>query len=115
MIRRMLVASAIAATALVGLVAAPSASASNVHWNVSIGLPGLVVGGGPGYGYVAPAPVYVPRAPVYVAPPPPVYYPPAPVYFGAPVVYRAPVVYPRPYYAPYYRPAYHGGYRHYHR
>lgn len=109
MIRRMLVASAIAATALVGAVAAPSANASNVHWNVSIGLPGLVVGGGPGYGYVAPAPVYYPPAPVYVAPPAPAYYP-------APVVYRAPVVYPYPrVYAPYYRPVYYGGYRYYHR
>jgi hypothetical protein len=113
MIRRMLVASAIAATALVGAVAAPSANASNVHWNVSIGLPGLVVGGGPGYGYVAPAPVYVRPAPVYVAPayvapPPPVYVAPAPV------VYRAPVVYARPY-VPYYRPVYHAGYRYYHR
>ena len=112
MIRHLLATSAIAATALVGTLAAPSANASNVHWNVSIGLPGIVLGGGPGYGYVAPAPVYVRPAPVYVAPPP-VYYPPAPIVYAAPVVY--PRVYAAPYYRPVYHPVYHGGYRYYRR
>jgi hypothetical protein len=107
MIRRMLIATAIAATALVGAVAAPSANASNVHWNVSIGLPGIgVFGGGPGYGYG-----YVAPAPVYVAPPVPAYYP-APAYYPVPVVV-APRVY-GPVYRPYYRPVYHPVYWNHH-
>ncbi len=105
MLRRFVIASAVAASALVGSVAAPSARASNVHWNVSIGLPGIGVAvGAPaygyGYGYAAPV-VYGPPAPAYWAPP--VVYRPAPVYYGAPVV--------RPYYRPvvwhgYYGPRY---------
>ncbi|MEO8847303.1 MAG: hypothetical protein ABI440_01550 [Casimicrobiaceae bacterium] len=99
MIRRMLAVSAVAATALVGTLAAPSAEAAHVNWNVSIGLPGIGValgapygyGYGYDYGYVAPRPVY--------------YYP-APAYG----YYRPPIVVPRPVYVPY-RGGYHPAYR----
>ena len=105
MIRHLLAATAIASTALVGTVAAPAAHASSVHWNVSIGLPGIgVVAGGAGYryGFVGPAPVYVaPPAPVYYSAPA---YVPEPAYYPAPVVV-APRVY-GPVYRPYYRPVY---------
>ena len=102
MIRRKVVA-AVAATALIGACIAPAASAGSVHWNVSIGLPGVGVAvGAPGFAYVAPAPVVV-APPVFVAPPAPVYFRPAPVLYPAPVVH--------PYYRPvrwsgYYRPGY---------
>ena len=74
MIRRMLAVSAVAATALVGTLAAPPAEAAHVA--VSIGLPGIGIAigapyaygygyGGYGYGYVAPRPVYAPYRVAY--------------------------------------------------
>ena len=73
MIRRMGFAVA-ATTALLGAGIAPAASASNVNWNVSIGLPGFGLAvGAPGFGYAGPAPVVV-GPPLFIAPPPPVYF-----------------------------------------
>jgi len=98
MIRRILVASSLAGTVALGLAVAPTASANNVAWSVSIGGPGYVVSAGQP-AYWGPRPYYGYR-PAYVAPP---------VYYPAPVVYPASVVYsyPRPYYyAP--RPVYYG-------
>jgi hypothetical protein len=75
------------------------ATAGNVSFGISVGIPAPVyvapppVAYYPRPAYVAPPPVaYYPR-PAYVAPPavyvaPPVYYAPAPVYYGPPVVYR---------------------------
>jgi hypothetical protein len=98
MIRRMVFAVA-ATTALLGAGIAPAASASNVHWNVSIGLPAIgFATGAPGFGYVGPAPVVV-APPVFVAPPPAVFFRPGPAFFPAPVVH------------PYYGPVRWNGYR----
>jgi hypothetical protein len=96
MMRRILVASSLIGTLVLGLAAAPAASANNVAWSVSIGGPGYVVSAGQP-AYWGPRPYYGYR-PAYVAPP---------VYYPAPVVYS----YPRPYYRPYYvapRPVYYG-------
>ena len=99
MIRRMVLAT-VAATELIGACVAPTASAANVNWNVSIGLPGFGLAvGAPGFGYVGPAPVVV-APPVFIAPPPPVYVRPGPVFFPAPVVH------------PYYGPVRWNGYYH---
>lgn len=77
------------AAAAVMALAAGSAQARDVYWNVGIdAAPGVSIGvGNHRPVYVAPAPVYYP-APVYVAQPryyvqpAPVYYQPAPVYYG---------------------------------
>jgi hypothetical protein len=100
MIRRMVFA---AAAALIGACIAPAASAGNVNWSVSIGLPGFGLAvGAPAFGYVGPAPVVV-APPVLVAPPPPVFVRAGPAFFPAHVVH--------PYYGPvrwngYYHPGY---------
>jgi hypothetical protein len=81
-----------AGLAVAGTLGAGLAQArSDVHWSVSIGLPGIVVGG-PAY---LGAPVYAP-APLYSAPP--VVYEPAPVYVPAPAYgYGYGASYARPY------------------
>ena len=95
--RRYAIAAATTAALAAGLAFAPSASANNVGWSVSVGGPGYAVSlgqpaywGGYGYGYRPyyrpywrPAPVVYP-APYYVAPRP-VYVAPAPVYVAPPV------------------------------
>jgi hypothetical protein len=107
---------AVAATALAASmgIAASTASAGNVAWSVSIGVPGLAVSaGGPAYGggfrsnwHGNFGPAYAPVARPYWQPlyPGPVAFA-APVPFSAPVVYPAPVVFPVPvvYRAPVYR------------
>jgi hypothetical protein len=51
MSRRLILAAALAATAAIGVVIAPAASAGNVAWSVSIGGPGFAVSAGqPGWG-----------------------------------------------------------------
>jgi hypothetical protein len=69
-------------------IAAPAAHASRIGVNLSIGVPGVVVGA-PYY-----PPVYAP-APVYVPPPAVVYTPPRVVAVAPPVrvIYRAPYRY----------------------
>lgn len=94
---------AIVATLLVGTATAfaPAASAGNVGWSVSVGVPGLAVTAGEPVYYGAPyRPYYRPFArPVVVAAPvvvaPPVVYAPYRYLAPAPVVYR-----PYPRYAP---------------
>lgn len=92
-IQRMLIAGAVALTAL-GMANVAQAR-SDVYWSLGVGAPGAVIG----VGNVPPAvyapPVYVAPPPVYMAPPPvyvrprPVYVAPPPVYYGPPqVVYR---------------------------
>jgi hypothetical protein len=92
-----------AAAALLAL-AAGTAQARDVHWNVGIhAAPGVTIGVGNSRPlYVAPAPIYVAPAPVYYAPPPAVYY--GPRYYAAP----APVYYDR-------GPRHRHGHRHHHR
>lgn len=102
MFRRILAVTAILAVSSTAAFVAPSAQASNVRWNVSIGLPGVGIAvGAPRYvgGYIAPRPVYAaPRA---------YYGPPAyPAYYPAPAYYSAPVVVPRHVYRTDYRPVY---------
>ncbi len=95
---------AVLGTLLVGAAAAfaPAASANNVGWSVSVGVPGLAITAGEPTFYGAPyRPHYRPwYRPVVVAPPA-VYAPvPAPIYrpyrhyAPRPVVYVAPVVSP---------------------
>jgi hypothetical protein len=83
MLHRTLLASAAIGALALGLAAAPTASAGNVAWSVSIGVPGLAVtAGAPGWYGPAyrPYPYYRPRyRPVFVASPP--------VVVAAPVVY----------------------------
>jgi hypothetical protein len=100
---------AVLGTLLVGAAAAfaPAASAGNVGWSVSVGVPGVAISAGEPVYYGAPyRPYYRPYyAPVVVAPPVVYssYYAPVPVY--APYRYWAPrpVVYAPRVYAPYYR------------
>ena len=82
-------------TALVASAAfAPSASAGNVAWSVTLGAPGFAVSAGaPDYGPYYPPVAPVPYAGAVLAPP--VDYPYAVPYVGAVV---------RPYYYPHYRP-----------
>ena len=108
---------AVAATTLVASlgIGAGSASAGNVAWSVSIGVPGLAVSaGGPAYGggyrgnwHGNFGPVFAPMARPYLQPyfPGPVAFP-APYAFSAPAFFPAPVVFPVPvvYRAPVYRP-----------
>ena len=94
--RRLLAAAVLGPALFAAAVCAPAASAGNVAWSVSVGVPGFAVtAGGPGYYGVPYRPYY--RAwsrPVLV--PPPALYAIAPVtnpYIGpAPVVVRRPVV-----------------------
>jgi hypothetical protein len=88
--RKLLVSALIAGTALIG--AAGAASASDVRFGLSIGVP-------------APRPVYVP-------PPPPVYYYPPAYYAPAPVIVAPAPRYAYPAYPVYY-PHWRG--RHWHR
>jgi hypothetical protein len=79
---RRILASLVLGGALIA--AAGIATAGNVSFGITVGIPAPV--------YVAPPVAYYPR-PAYVAPPavyvaPPVYYAPAPVYYGPPVVHR---------------------------
>ncbi len=97
---------ALLGTLAVGAAAAfaPAASANNVGWSVSVGVPGIAITAGEPAYYGAPyRPYYRPYyRPVVVAPPvvyaPYAYYPPAPVYrpyryyAPRPVVYGPPVV-----------------------
>jgi outer membrane scaffolding protein for murein synthesis (MipA/OmpV family) len=79
MFRRILLASALAATLALGLAVAPAASARD-SWSVSIGVPGVAVTAGSPY-YYGPhyRPYYRPYYRSYYAPPP-VVYRPVPVY-----------------------------------
>src|SRR5438045_9397914 len=92
MYRRILLASALAATLAVSLAVAPAASARD-SWSVSIGVPGVAVAAG---------------SPVYYGP----YYRPYYRPHWRPVYVAPPVVYPAPVYTPYaYGPVYYVGYR----
>ena len=99
--RRYALAAATTAALAAGLAFAPSATANNVGWSVSVGGPGYAVSvgqpaywGGYRYGhgyrpywrhYYRPAPVVYPAVPYYVAPRP-VYVAPAPIYAAPPAV-----------------------------
>jgi hypothetical protein len=96
--RRTAVIASIAAVLVIGAAFAPSASASNVAWGVSVGGPGFVVSAGQpgywhgyrGYGYGYYRPWHRPFAPIVYAPPPVVYpyaYAPRPVYVAPRPVY----------------------------
>ena len=62
-----------AALIAAGALAAAPAHAGRVIWSVGIGVPGVTISAGDGYGwnagYYAPAPVYYAPPPVYYAPP----------------------------------------------
>lgn len=97
MSRRPALLAALAATLAAGAFVAAPASADNVAWSVSVGVPGLAVtAGAPGYRLAAPvygpayrpAYAYAPHRPYYR----PYYRPYVPVIYGAPVV--APYPYP---------------------
>lgn len=121
MIRQRRSLSALAASAGVALVLLTAGGAAQAHganWSVGIGigLPGVVLGGGPTYYSPPPPAYYVPAPrPVYYDPPPPVVYgpPPPPVYYRPPrPVYYAPapvVVGPPSYGGYYYRENYRRG------
>lgn len=94
---------ALAAAAIVAIVVAPSAMASDVSWSVSVGSVGPV--------YAPPPVVYVQPQPVYVQPRP-VYVRPAPVIVEPAAVVR----YEQPYYVEEYRGRGHdyGHWKHHH-
>jgi hypothetical protein len=100
MIRRTLLATALAAATAAAVTFAPAASAGTA-WNVTIGAPGFVVSAGEPYA-VAPYRPYWNHhhRHYYRYYAPPVAYAPAPVYVPPRVIYRPYV--PAPVYRPYY-------------
>jgi hypothetical protein len=86
--RSIVVASAVAALAVVGMGFAGAAQArDNVFWSVGVGSPGVSLNVGNAQPvYSQPAPVYYQPAPVYYQPSP-VYVRPAPVYVAPQPVY----------------------------
>jgi hypothetical protein len=93
MSRRLALIAALASTVAAGALVASPASAGNVAWSVSVGVPGLAVSAGaPAYGLAAPlhgpAYGYGPYRPYYRT------YAPAPVVIRAPVVALYPYAFP---------------------